>query len=235
MTVSKLSKGSILSPNGYFPRAYKITRVTIHHMAVCWSAEQCGTSFSYPSRQASSNYGIGNDGKIMCYVEEENAAWTSSSYDNDNRAITIEVSNSPEGAVNGTWAISDAAYKSLIALCADICDRYGIIPTYTGDTNATFTEHRMFWATGCPGDWIHARLANGQIIRDVIAKMKENTKKEAKEVMALTTKEIEKIALKVWSYRNAKLEKSDAYAILRQCRDSLGRIEKQLTAINKKL
>ena len=169
MTISKLATLEIPSPNRYWGRAYKVTRVTIHHMAVCWSAEQCGESFSYSERQASSNYGIGYDGEIACYVDENDAAWTSSSYDNDNRAITIECSNSAEGAWDGTWAISQATWDSMIALCADICTRYGIEPSYTGDTRGSFTEHMMFAATGCPGPYIHDRM--DEIVRQVKEKM----------------------------------------------------------------
>ena len=166
MTHSNLTSFCMLSPNGYFPRSDSIRKVTIHHMAGVMTAEQCGYVFSTTARQASSNYGIGNDGEIACYVEEENAAWTSSSYWNDNQAITMEVSNSYAG---DPWPISDAAWKSMIALCVDICTRYGIEPSYTGDTSGTFTEHRMFAPTGCPGDYIHARMA--QIVREVKAAM----------------------------------------------------------------
>lgn len=166
MTHSNLTSVVIHSPNGYFPRSDKVRKITIHHMAGVMTAEQCGYVFSSSARQASSNYGIGNDGKIACYVEEENAAWTSSSYWNDNQAITLEVSNSYAG---DPWPISDAAWYSMIKLCADICIRYGITPSYTGGTDGTFTEHRMFAPTGCPGEYIHARM--NQIVREVKARM----------------------------------------------------------------
>ena len=42
------------------------------------------------SKQASCNYGIGEDGRIGMYVEEKNRSWCSSSNANDQRAITIE-------------------------------------------------------------------------------------------------------------------------------------------------
>ena len=166
MTHSNLTQVVIHSPNGYFPRSGKISKITIHHMAGVLTAEQCGYVFQNPSRQASSNYGIGNDGKIACYLEEENGPWTSSSYSNDNQAITMEVSNSYAG---GDWPISDAAWNSMISLCADICKRYGIEPYYDGTPNATFTEHRMFAPTGCPGDYIHARMY--KIVSEVKAAM----------------------------------------------------------------
>lgn len=191
MTVSKLSRGSILSPNHYSGREYKITKITIHEMAAVWTADRCGEWFKYGTRNASSNYGIGNDGKIMCYVEEQNAAWTSANYDNDNRAITIEVSNSYMG---GDWPISDAAYKSLVKLCADICDRYGIIPNYNGTRNASFTEHKMFTSTACPGPYIHNLLASGKLIRDVRNAMNgdddEVTSQDKKDIAKMTADEI---------------------------------------------
>ena len=164
MTISSLASGAIYTPNHYNGRAYPVTRVTIHEMAAVWTAQRCGEFFRDSTRNASSNYGIGNDGTIMCYVDEDNAAWTSADWDNDNRAITIEVSNSQMG---GDWPISDAAYDSLIKLCADICNRYGIIPVYNGQKWASFTEHKMFANTACPGPYIHNLLANQKIIMDV--------------------------------------------------------------------
>lgn len=90
---------------------------------------------------------IGNEGDIGQSVLECNRAWTSSSSWNDNQAITIEVSNSQSG---GEWPISDAAYKSLIDLCVDICQRNGIkTVNYNGTKNGVLTEHRMFAATQC--------------------------------------------------------------------------------------
>lgn len=191
MTVSKLSKGSIFSPNHYIGRSFKVTRVTIHEMAAVWTADRCGEWFKYGTSSASSNYGIGNDGKIMCYVEEQNAAWTSANWDNDNRAITIEVSNSYMG---GDWPISGAAYKSLVALCADICTRYGIVPNYNGTPNASFTEHKMFAPTACPGPYIHNLLASGKLIRDIRNAMNgdddEVTNQDKKDIAKMVVDEL---------------------------------------------
>ena len=147
----------------YSPRAYGISKVTVHHMAGNLSIEGCHDVFDVPTRQASSNYGIGSDGRIGCYVPEEDAAWTSFSYWNDNQAITIEVADYDTSA----WSPTKAAYQSTVLLCADICNRYGITPTYTGDTDGTFTEHMMYQATECPGPWWHKKLVSGAFIDDV--------------------------------------------------------------------
>ncbi len=64
-------------------------------------------------------------------MEESDRAWTSSSADNDHRAVTIEVANDEIG---GDWHVSDEAFETLVALCTDICRRSGMEAlTYTGD------------------------------------------------------------------------------------------------------
>lgn len=168
MTYSPLTSVAIMSPNHSGSRSNPISKITIHHMAGNLSIETCGNVFLNPNRQASSNYGIGSDGRIACYVEEEDHPWTSANWENDDRAITIEVANSETG---GDWPISQEAYASLIRLCADICNRYGIYPYYDGTPSATLTEHCMFVATNCPGPTIHAMQVNHVIENDIRAGM----------------------------------------------------------------
>lgn len=168
MGYSALTNVAIMSPNHSGSRYNSISKITIHHMAGNLSIETCGNVFLNPNRQASSNYGIGSDGRIACYVDEENHPWTSANWENDDRAITIEVANSETG---GDWPISQEAYASLIRLCADICNRYGIYPYYDGTPSATLTEHCMFVATNCPGPTIHAMQVNHVIENDIRAAM----------------------------------------------------------------
>lgn len=145
-------------------RVEKISKITIHHMAGQIGAEACARMHRDGNREASANYYIGPDGTICAGVSEDRRAWTSSSNWNDQRAITIEVSNN-SGAPN--WTISDASYKALIKLCADICKRYNIVPAYTGHTDATLTVHNMFSATACPGPYLMRLHQNGQIQNDI--------------------------------------------------------------------
>ena len=161
MTVSKLATVRIISPNTSGLRTASISKVIVHHMAGNLTVEQCGSIFASSSRLASSNYGVGSDGRIGCYLEEEYHPWTTSSYWADDRGVTIEVADYD----TSEWSPSHSAYVATVALCADICDRYGIEPSYTGDTDGTFVEHRMFAATSCPGDWWHAKMP--QFIQDV--------------------------------------------------------------------
>ena len=134
-------------------------------MAAVWTAKRCVDSFIPASRKASANYCIGYDGSIGQSVLEENRAWTSSSSWNDQRAITIEVSDNQNCE---PWNISDKAYNALIALCVDICKRNGIASVYyDGTKNGVLTEHRMFASTSCPGTTIHNWLVNGKIASDI--------------------------------------------------------------------
>ena len=93
MSNSPLVKYKRISPNQYGKRNHKIDTITIHCMAGQLTAEQCGAVFAPSSRQASSNYGVGKDGKIGMYVEENCASWCTSNYANDQRAVTIEVAS----------------------------------------------------------------------------------------------------------------------------------------------
>lgn len=145
-----------ISPNKNSPRNHKIDTITIHHMAGNLTVEQCGSVFAPTSRQASSNYGIGTDGRIGMYVEEKDRSWCSSNAANDNRAVTIEVANDG-GAPN--WHVSDKALAATIDLCVDICKRNGITRlNYTGDKKGNLTEHNYFAATACPGPYLKSKL-----------------------------------------------------------------------------
>lgn len=161
-------------------KGYKICKITPHHMAGVLSAEACGKIFQNPSRQASANYGIGNDGEIACYVEEENRAWTSSSSSNDCQAITIEVSNS---SVGGDYPISDAAWNSLVNLCVDICKRYSFKLTYDGTANGSLTRHNMFVATSCPGPYLQGRFQ--ELADTVNAQLGENQVQEVQKTKSI--------------------------------------------------
>lgn len=136
-------------------RTGKISKITIHHMAGNLTVESCGNVFQ-GTRKASSNYGIGTDGRVGLYVEESNRAFTSSSAENDNVAVTIEVANN---SGEPYWTVSDAAYNKLIDLCVDICKRNGIRQiNYTGDKSGNLTMHKWFKATKCPGPYLEARF-----------------------------------------------------------------------------
>jgi murein DD-endopeptidase MepM/ murein hydrolase activator NlpD len=109
----------------------------------------------------SSTYGIDGSGKIGLFVDEGNIPHTSSSPENDQQAVTIEIANKPEAYTryknNGdeSWEISDAAMEAAKKLTVDVAKRNGISKfTYTGDPSGSWTYHRMFANKSCPGDYI---------------------------------------------------------------------------------
>lgn len=143
-----------ISPHRNSPRNHKIDKITIHHMAGNLSVETCGSVFQ--SRRASSNYGVGTDGRVGMYVEEKDRSWASSNGANDNRAVTIEVANSSSG---GNWPVSDKALAKTIDLCVDICKRNGIPRlNFTGDKTGNLTMHCYFAATACPGPYLKSKF-----------------------------------------------------------------------------
>lgn len=147
----------------------RISKITIHHSASVDSAKGIADYFAHTDRLASANYCIGVKGDIALSVDEEHRAWTSKSRENDSKAVTIEVSNSK---ASGNYPISDDTYESLIALCADICQRNGIQSVYYNGTQyGVLTEHRMFAATQCPGEYIHNLLKSGKIAKDINARI----------------------------------------------------------------
>ena len=168
MSNSSLVNYVKISPHSSNPRNNTIKKITIHHMAGNLSVETCGNVFQ--TRQASSNYGIDSQGRVGMYVEEKNRAWTSSSKENDNQAVTIEVANDEIG---GNWHVSDVAYAKLIDLCVDICKRNNIKQlNYTGDKNGNLTMHCFFTNTTCPGPYLKSKFPD--IANEVNRRLNEN-------------------------------------------------------------
>lgn len=145
------------SPNHSGRRNQPITKIAIHHTAGAVSAATIGQIFKPTSRQASCNYGIGNDNKIVLCVDESNRSWCTSSSWCDNRAITIEVANSSNG---GNWPVSDRVLATLIDLVTDICRRNGIKNcTYTGGKDGVLQKHEWYANTNCPGPYLGSKFS----------------------------------------------------------------------------
>lgn len=177
MSNSSLVSYKKISPNKTSPRNHKIDTITIHCVVGQCSVQTIGDIFANKDKEASSNYGIGYDGKIGMYVEEKDRSWCSSNADNDNRAITIECASD----TTHPYAINDKVYKSLIKLCVDICKRNNIKELkWKGDKSLigqvnkqNMTVHRWFANKSCPGDYIYSRL--GKIASEVNSKLKSTT------------------------------------------------------------
>lgn len=154
MSNSPLVSYTKISPNKTSPRNHKIDTITIHCVVGQCSVETIGNIFTPTSCRASSNYGIGSDGRIGMYVEEKDRSWCSSNSSNDHRAITIECASDKVHP----YTINDTVYKSLIELCTDICRRNGIKKLkWKADKSLigkpkkqNMTVHRWFANKSCP-------------------------------------------------------------------------------------
>lgn len=176
-TNSPLVSYTKLSPNHSGQRTHAIDRITPHCVVGQCSVETLGNIFAPKERRASSNYGIGVDGRVGMYCEEKNCSWCSSSSANDQRAVTIECASD----TSHPYAFKDIVYNRLIELCVDICKRNGKTKLlWFGDKDKTLaykpaanemvlTVHRWFANKSCPGDWMYARM--GDLAAKVTAKL----------------------------------------------------------------
>ena len=169
-TNSPLVTYTKLSPNHSGQRNHAIDTITIHCVVGQCSVEVLGSIFAPESRQASSNYGVGYDGRIGMYVEEKNRSWCSSSAANDHRAITIEVASD----TTEPYAVRDSAFSALLDLVTDICKRNGI-KKLVWSTNKSdrvnhkngcnLTVHRDYANKSCPGKHLYDR--HDEIVAEV--------------------------------------------------------------------
>lgn len=167
-TNSPLVDYTLISPYKGSRDGHKIDTVSIHCVVGQASVEGLGSVFQ--TKQASSNYGIGADGRIGMYVPEGERSWCTSSRANDVRAVTIECASDTKHP----YAVNDKVYKSLIKLLADVCKRNGIEKlVWSTDKNkrvnhldgCNMTVHRDYANKSCPGDYLYNR--HGQIVAEV--------------------------------------------------------------------
>lgn len=164
MSNSKLVSYTQISPNRNAPRNHSIDRITPHCVVGQCTVEALGNLFANSGRQASSNYGIGADGRVGMYCPESDRSWCSSSPANDHRAVTIECASDNYYPYAFNWNV----YLKLVDLCVDICQRNGKNRVvWLGHCNyepksneMLLTLHRWFASTHCPGDWLVQRMSD---------------------------------------------------------------------------
>lgn len=171
-----------LSPNNSGKRTMSIDRITPHCAVGQLSVETMGNIFSKTSYEASCNYGIGSDGRVLLCVDEDNRSWCSSSAANDQRAVTIECASD----TTSPYAFKTVVYDKLVDLCVDICQRNGktkliwlndkskTLAYMPKDNEMVLTVHRWFASKSCPGDWMYARM--GDLANKVTARLGGNPK-----------------------------------------------------------
>lgn len=179
MSNSPLVEYKKISPNQYGKRNHIIDTITIHCMAGQLTVEQCGNIFINPNIEASSNYGIGTDGRIAVYVDEDCASWCTCDYYNDQRAVTIEVASDSFDP----YKVKDKVYTNLIKLVYDICKRNKIAKLKWSTSKdarvnhkngCNMTVHRDYANKACPGDYLYGKM--GDIAKKVNAKLAADKK-----------------------------------------------------------
>lgn len=148
MTHSKLASRTHWTHQKASRDGARVDRFIIHHAATTSLATILHLFDG--AREVSANYALG-DGVIVATVPEEERAWTSGSYVDDRRAITVEVANSVAG---GSYPVSGKEFDNLARLIADWATRYKT--PITDDTVLThqelYTRFGRSYATACPGD-----------------------------------------------------------------------------------
>ena len=189
MSNSKLVNYTKLSPNHSGKRTHSIDRITPHCVVGQCSVETLGNIFMNTAREASCNYGIGYDGRVLLCVDEGNRSWCSSSNANDQRAVTIECASD----TTAPYTMNSKVYNKLVALCVDICKRNGKTKLlWFGNEDKTLnysprsgemvlTVHRWFANKSCPGDWLYNRLGN--LADEVTAQLGGKTSNKENEEM----------------------------------------------------
>lgn len=177
MNNSKLVSYVAYSPNNSGQRTMPVDRITPHCVVGQLGVKDIGALFSKTSYKASSNYGIGSDGSVGLYVDEDKRSWCSSSSANDQRSITIECASDTVHP----YAMAQCVYDKLVDLCVDICQRYKKsrliwIPnkqtalSYNPNSDEMLlTVHRWYAKKECPGEWLYSRL--GALAKTVTDKL----------------------------------------------------------------
>lgn len=144
----------------------RIDHIILHHSAATNVNTVLGL-MRPGGRRVSSNYVVGNDGKVYGVVPEEYRAWTSGSTTDggrgaafDRRSITFEIINESAG---GSWPVSAKAHEAVAQVVADVSKRYKF--SLNRDSvlghRELWTRYRASYPTACPGgldmDWIVRR------------------------------------------------------------------------------
>lgn len=193
MQFSPLVDFTDLSPN-YNDRNQEIIYNIPHCTAVMITAKRIGEIFEKPSRNASCNYGLGCDDKIVGIVPENKRSWCTSSQWVDQRGITFEIASEN----TAPYKMNEAAFENWKKLSVDIMKRYGktrllyfpdaaTAKAYkVKDNEMVIMLHRWFASKACPGDWLVKRLP--EAVAEINARVQEIAPVQAPEGEEYTIK-----------------------------------------------
>lgn len=176
------------SPNHYDGRqGLSVTHITLHIMV----GRLAGTDscFQNASYKAASHYGVGGDGTVYQWVDEDDGSWADANWTSDCSGVTIE----HEGGMDGV-PVTDAEVEASARLCADIASRYGWESLWhdgSGNRTGNVWLHREVPGTdhyGCPDRCVNALPVDRIITR-------------ANEILGGDMPTAEEIAHAVWEYK----------------------------------
>lgn len=185
-TYSKLAKYVFLGKNYYGTRNAVLG--IIPHVIVGRMSLQEAYNYFHGTNNASANYIIDWFGNIWCIIPEEFAAWTTSNMTVDKNHITVEIASDP----THPYAISNAAYESLIKLTADIYKHYGLKECKWTSSKAYdalpggVPMHRNYKNKACPGDYIVGKYKSGDFCKRVNALLKGEVPMDEKPIQKET-------------------------------------------------
>lgn len=177
----------------------KINRISIHCFVGQVTAKRGVDFFATTDRQSSCNYVVGYDGSIGLSVEEKDRSWCTSSAENDNQAITIEVSSESVHP----YKITDAAYEALLNLVEDICkrnnktkviwnsDKTQALAYKPMENEIVLTVHRWYANKACPGEYLFNK--HGKIAAVVTERLNSNPANQEEEEEEMTQEQFNKM------------------------------------------
>ena len=148
------------SPNHYQGRGgYHVTHITLHIMVgTLAGADAC---FRRASFKAASHYGVGGDGSIYQWVDEDDGSWADANRMSDCSGVTIE-----HAGGLASVPVTEAEIEASARLCADIARHHHLGRLWHDGLNGNVWLHREIPGTdhyGCPDNTING-LPVGRII-----------------------------------------------------------------------
>ena len=119
MTGSSLARWRPIAGKHYNGRqGFKVSHIDLHIM--CGTLAGSDSWFRQAGVKACSHYGVGGDGTVYQWIDEDNGSWADANRAADCSGITVE----HQGGLRNV-ACTEACVESSARLCADIASRYG--------------------------------------------------------------------------------------------------------------
>ena len=196
-----------------------VNRVVLHWIVSKLAAADA--TFQDPTRIASAHYGIGGS-VIHQYVKEDDTAYHSGNLTVNRESVGIEHEGGPD------LPISETTIQTSIKLVADICKRYGIVPS--GDT---IKRHSDFKSTACPGSLPVERII--QEVQVLLAPKNEPSDDEKRALAVLSKFKDANEELKAGNLEGAISAAVGAYKDLVKVREENKTITELVTGLNRDL